>query len=148
MAFRRNPWLVDTDGFLDKKARCEGITYNDAFRYIKEADKFRRETLSTAITRKEDIIWDQTNLNFKYQFPKEYYKIAVIMPYVTWEHTQKVNKLRLGKTISHEVWSKFAIAYDEMVGKLFPTIDGYCAKGFDETIYAPSFEIKEERLCG
>ena len=117
------------------------MSYDLAFKHFaKEADKFKRDTLRYAVEDKADILWDQTNLNFKYQFPKDYYKIAVVMPYVSWERTEQVNTLRRGKTISKEVWKQFAVAYDCLWGRLIEFPSGMLT-GFDETIFAPSFEL-------
>lgn len=133
---------ISTDHYIEHIADITDSTYDDTFKeYFKEADKVKKESIQYAIKNKLDILWDQTNLNFKYQFPKDYYKIAVVMPYVTWQRTQQVNELRKGKTISYEVWQKFAMAYNNFMNEQMLDTDGWEVKGFDETIFAPSFEL-------
>jgi len=105
--------------------------------FVPQAQKLARRDLLNAVLDRKDIIWDQTNLNFKYQFPKEYYTIGVIMPYVSWERTEQVNKLRHGKTISKEVWDNFAKAYVSLVVN---------ALRFSEVICAPEFKLSQRKV--
>lgn len=138
---------IGTDHYIELIADITDSTYDDTFKEcFKEADKAKKESIQYAIKNKLDILWDQTNLNFKYQFPKDYYKIAVIMPYVTWTHTQQVNGLRKGKTISYEVWQKFANAYNNFLNEQTLDTHGWEVKGFDETIFAPSFSLNEKKV--
>lgn len=76
---------------------------------IKEASKRAKQDRNRFVCNNQDFIWDQTNLNFTYQFPKHYYRIAVVMPLITWEETQRVNTLRIGKQISQETYWQFKI---------------------------------------
>ena len=129
-------YFTSSDRYIHQKEPW--LHYDEKFsKYVNEAQKSLRKDINWFVGNKLDFVWDQTNLNFKYQFPKEYYKIAVIMPYVTWERTKQVNELRKGKTISYEVWDKFSDAYQ----LIDPTL---IAEKFDEVIYAPKFQLEKK----
>ena len=56
-------FVYSTDNYIEKCAKQNGQTYNEAFaEFIEPATKYMNEMLDVAIRSKQDIIWDQTNL--------------------------------------------------------------------------------------
>jgi predicted ABC-type ATPase len=56
-------FVYSTDDYIEKCAKQNGWTYNEAFaEFIEPATKHMNEMLAVAIRSKQDIIWDQTNL--------------------------------------------------------------------------------------
>lgn len=66
--FRRWPNIVviSTDDYIERMAAKEGKTYTQVFdKYIKEATRQMEVDLLDAVSKRRDIIWDQTNLTVK-----------------------------------------------------------------------------------
>lgn len=76
--------ILSTDNFLEKKAKELDSTYSIVYKkYISEAEKELKNSLSFAVANDKDIVWDQTNLRVKKRktilnsVPKDYHKIAI-----------------------------------------------------------------------
>jgi predicted kinase len=60
-------FVYSTDDYIEMVASEQGKTYNDVFssKLMKEAEKYLEKRLKKAIEKRQDIIWDQTNLGQK-----------------------------------------------------------------------------------
>lgn len=106
--------------------------YNDAWLNVdqKLVDKIYNERLNTLLSNNENIIIDKTNMNIKSRsklisiIPKDYCKIAVVMPILSDEEYEKRNTNRFiteNKDISYNVFRSMTDSFEQ------PTTD----EGFD-----------------
>jgi len=77
--------VISSDDVIEEFAKKEGKTYTEVFKdYIGQATMIVKERFRNAVKNKDNIIWDQTNMNVKkrksilQQLPPEYVKTAVI----------------------------------------------------------------------
>lgn len=123
-----NAVQLSTDDYVDQLAAATGKTYDELWGdFINEATTAVNRVFRAAISQRENIIWDQTNLSAKKrrkilsQVPKEYTKIAL---YVECHEDLRQKRLtqRPGKNIPAHI-------DQNMINSLeIPTED----EGFDE----------------
>lgn len=123
--------VASTDGYLEKKAKENNVSYDDAYKTdYTDANKNMFATIGDAVKNGYNIVWDQTNV-FKSarkkklkKIPDTYRKIAVFFP--TPDEIELAKRLasRPGKTISPHIMKQMS---DNME---IPTIE----EGFDEII--------------
>lgn len=125
--------VVSTDAIIDRRAAAAGRTYSDVFQdEIKSATAEMNQNLRDAISRKMDIIWDQTNLTAKArkgklaQIPREYRRVAVYFPTPGDAELKRRLGSRPGKIIPPNVILG-------MKSQLEPPTE---SEGFDEVIVA------------
>lgn len=131
-------FYYSTDHYIDAMAVRMNTTYDDLpfAHYIKAAERFMNTELQRALLKKQNVIWDQTNLTVNSRrkklarFPIEYRKIAVVF-----EVPEDVLNERLvnrpGKTIPAHVIKSMRDSYEP------PTLD----EGFDAIeFYQPNSE--------
>jgi predicted kinase len=77
--------VISSDDVIEEFAKKEGKTYTEVFKdYIGQATMIVKERFRDAVKNRDNIIWDQTNMNIKkrksilQQLPPEYEKTAVI----------------------------------------------------------------------
>lgn len=123
--------LVDIDSIIENYAAENGISYTNAFpRYVDEAQKEMYRRAKKAITQKQNVYWDNTNMTMKSRarklnlFPKEYRKIAVVLDQPNDEEMKIRNKKRPDKVISKSIIEGMTSMYQE------PSLQ----EGFDEII--------------
>lgn len=82
-----NIYIASTDKLIEMSAFINNKTYDEIFaEQIGPAEKTMYTFLTHAVKKEKDIIWDQTNLNFKSRakklimIPDYYEKIAVYFP--------------------------------------------------------------------
>lgn len=95
---------ISSDAIIERIAAEQGKTYSEVFKdAVKVAEKEMYEQVKVAVEAKQDIVWDQTNLNKSTRakklamIPAEYRKIAIFFD-VTDDHEQRL-AARPGKTI-------------------------------------------------
>jgi len=95
---------ISSDAIIERVAAEQGKTYSEVFKdAVKVAEKEMYEQVKVAVEAKQDIVWDQTNLNKSTRakklamIPDEYRKIAVFFD-LTEDHEQRLAS-RPGKTI-------------------------------------------------
>lgn len=114
--------IYSTDWLIEQEARKRNLTYNDIFEdYIKEANRKMREDLQAAIKRRDNIIWDQTNLGKSKrckaiaQLPKEYIKKLIFFDVpmeIILERKEKREAEDSGKVIPLSVIERMAETMD------------------------------------
>lgn len=126
-------FVYSTDNYIEKCAKMNGWTYNQAFMdFIAPATKHMNEMLTVAVKQRIDVYWDQTNVSSKKRlsilskFPKAYRKVCIcrVPPRDASEWAELDRRLlsREGKTIPSHIVESMADSYVE------PTLD----EGFDE----------------
>ncbi|MCK9476317.1 MAG: ATP-binding protein [Candidatus Muirbacterium halophilum] len=97
--------------------------YNDAWLNVdqKLVDKIYNERLNTLLSNNENIVIDKTNMNVKSRsklisiIPKDYCKIAVVMPILSDEEYEKRNTNRFiteNKDISYNVFRSMTDSFE------------------------------------
>ena len=128
-------FVYSTDAILERIAAFLGKTYNDVFeQHIKSATAEADIDLAYAIKKRQDIIWDQTNLgvgkrrkiiNRMKQAGYQVRGVCIVPPEAGWLDDQKVWAHRLanrpGKTIPQNILTNM------FEGFTIPTV----AEGFD-----------------
>lgn len=127
-------YVASSDAIIDAIAAKQGKTYSDVFdSAVKGATRQMNSEIAEAISRRENIIWNQTNMALKKrstilsQFPKEYIKKAVVVSTHPDVHKQRLKNRAetTGKSIPDFVMKNMRDTYVE------PTKQ----EGFDEIIY-------------
>lgn len=91
---------ISLDEFVERYARWCGKTYNEVFQKAATAGAKRvKKLVQLAKDKKADIIWDQTNLNFKDRKKKadqflDYKKILHYTPKLSLDVLLEINKTR------------------------------------------------------
>lgn len=121
--------VIDTDSYIENKAKENNISYNDAFKlYYKDAEVNMYQRLNIAIASDLDIYWDQTNLTEKSRkkklnmIPSYYNKVAVVFPQLELCETYNRMGQRKDKFISMKIIESLKGTY------VVPTMDD----GFNE----------------
>ena len=121
--------IVSSDDYIQAIADASGKTYNEVFRdNVKDAERNVNATLQQAIKTDSSVIWDQTNLSAKIrsgrikQFPKHYYKLAVVVRCNVDAEWNKRLTSRPGKIIPPNVLESMSKNFE------LPTLE----EGFDE----------------
>jgi tRNA uridine 5-carbamoylmethylation protein Kti12 len=139
-------FVYSTDQLIEEWSARMGWSYNMGFeKYIDKATKEMNELVIEALKNKNDIIWDQTNLNSKKRksiisrFGNDYKKICIcISPPKNNEETVELNNRlnsRVGKTIpTHVIENMMLKNYVE------PSLD----EGFDEVTILSLFDINKD----
>lgn len=133
-------FVYSTDNYIEKAAKMNGWTYNEAFKeFITQATKNMNEMLSVAVRQGLDVYWDQTNMSSKKRlgilskFPKTYRKecYCIVPPRDDAEWFELNWRLgsRSGKTIPPHVIETMADSYVE------PQLD----EGFDYILVVDLF---------
>lgn len=128
--FNDNLSVISTDSIIERIAEEYRLTYNDVFDNITYsfAEKISHKMAEFAFTRKDIIIWDQTNLTIKSRakklamVPSDYKKICVLFG-VPDNLSDRLNS-RPGKIIPDNVMLNMIRSYQQ------PTI----TEGFDNII--------------
>jgi predicted kinase len=113
--------IISTDDFIEKVAAEQGKTYNDVFKdEIDAATKQMILDIADAIAKKENIIWDQTNLTVKSRASKVarlisagYMIIAVVFecPQEELERRRIDRQQKTGKFISQSILDSMSATY-------------------------------------
>lgn len=122
--------VVSTDDIFEEKGKKLGLSYNEAFIEFdfKEVEKEFFVKLKIAITERQDIIVDRTNMGLKVRrkvlnlFPKEYIKIGILFDFSNREKLDAQLSKRLsetGKYISKKTVDRMLESYKE------PTLDEF-----------------------
>lgn len=122
--------VVSTDDIFEERGKKIGLSYNEAFIEFdfKEIEKEFFIRLKIAITERQDIIVDRTNLAFKGRrkvlslFPEEYIKIGVLFDFSDREKLDAQLTKRLsetGKYISKKTVDRMLESYKK------PTLDEF-----------------------
>lgn len=122
--------VVSTDDIFEEKGKKLGLSYNEAFIEFdfKEVEKEFFVKLKIAITERQDIIIDRTNMALKFRrkvlnlFPKEYIKIGILFDFSNREKLDAQLSKRLsetGKYISKKTVDRMLESYKE------PTLDEF-----------------------
>jgi hypothetical protein len=100
---------VSTDKYVEEYAKVVGKTYSDVFEYVmKDAVSAMAESIITARSMKQDIIWDQTSTTVesrakKFRMLPDYEHIGVVFSVPTpYELIRRLNS-RPGKIIPLDV---------------------------------------------
>lgn len=99
-----------TDDHIDAYAAEVGMTYSEVFQdYVKAATALADQGLEGALTKKQNVIWDQTNMTAKKRrqilnrFPREYRKecICILPPFTNDQVLELARRLesRPGKNV-------------------------------------------------
>lgn len=98
--------VASTDGYIERQAKEQGKTYSDVFQaHMKDANRHMLFTVSDAIAKDLDIIWDQTSTSVATRakklnmIPDDYRKVAVFFPTPEEKEHQRRLDSRPGKTI-------------------------------------------------
>ena len=105
-----NAVVLSTDDYIEAAAARQGKTYNDVFGdAIKAATESLKTSLKAAVSRKRDIIWDQTNTSIYArkgklaQIPDDYKVIAIVFRTPPPAELDARLASRTGKTIPADV---------------------------------------------
>lgn len=127
-------YVASTDAIIEAIAAEQGKTYSEVFNSaVKRATKKMNADVEDAIARRENIIWNQTNMapekrrGIVSRFPDEYLRTAVVVTTDPDVHaTRLANRAAIsGKNIPEHVIRSMRNNYVE------PTTD----EGFDEIIH-------------
>ena len=128
-------YVASTDNIIEAVAQLRGKTYSEVFsNTIKDAEKSMYTCVMEAVKDGFDIVWDQTNLNYKTRakklimIPDHYEKIAVYFPVP--DDLEKRLASRPGKNIPWNIIQSMINSF-EVPGEF---------EGFDRICHA----IKEE----
>lgn len=126
-----NTVVASSDDYIEAMAAREDKTYSDVFnKHIKAANQHVSTTVTVAIRKGLDIVWDQTNLNAKSRAPKlerfgdEWEKVAVVFPVPDDAEWERRLSTRLGKHIPSNILMGMKSTFQ------MPTKE----EGFDEII--------------
>ena len=127
---------LSTDDFIDMQAQVHDLTYDEAFSmYVDDAARVLQKTLTMALSAKDNIIWDQTNLSLKKrrgilsQLPKLYHKEAVYFEIDEGLRQQRLLS-RPGKTIPRQIDASMRASYVRpSLGEGFNAVFSYTEKG-------------------
>ena len=125
-----NTRLLSTDAFIEERAKIVGKTYGEVFQqYVKAAQNNFDVELNEAVGKKQDIIWDQTNLTKKKRAEvirklRGYKLIAVVFEISPDELKRRREKRKneTGKTVPQFVLDNMSKSYER------PTLE----EGFHE----------------
>lgn len=106
----KDSYHYSTDDEIDRYAAEVGMTYSEVFQdYVKAATEIADQGLEAALERKQNVLWDQTNMTVKKRrkimnrFPKEYRKECIcILPPMNQQQEDELNRRlesRAGKDI-------------------------------------------------
>lgn len=125
--------LLSTDLYIENKALCEGITYNEAFpKYIDAAQKAFNTQMQESLDEGMNIVHDQTNLTMKKRkrildkVSSGYFKVCIWVNCPFSVAMERSN--RPGKVIPAHVMQTMNDSFQE------PKI----IEGFDDVIFYPS----------
>lgn len=125
--------IISSDNILEKIAQACGLTYSDVYNdHINNATSRMNVDAADAISNRQNIIWDQTNLtqgkrkSILNRFPKTYYKRAIVFSVEDEELHKRLNtrEKATGKKIPSHVIKNMRESYQE------PTKE----EGFDEIL--------------
>lgn len=125
--------IVSTDDLFEEKGKQYGLSYNEAFNEFdfKEIEKEFILKLKVAITERQDIIVDRTNMSIKVRrrvlrlFPDEYIKIGILFDF---SNREKLNAQlwkrfnETGKYISKKTVDQMINSYKEPTMEEFDQI--------------------------
>lgn len=123
--------VISTDNYIERKAVEEGSTYSEVFsKYIRQATSSMIDKMRDAVTKRKNIILDQTNLTVKSRrkklanVPHIYFKEALVFCIPDDELFERLEKRKIeeGKHIPSHVIENMSSSFE------MPTED----EGFDE----------------
>lgn len=113
--------IISSDAEVEKLCEAAGTTYSEGFsRYVGKATAIMKQKVREAVNKKENIVWDQTNMNVKKRksifndVGNEYYKIAVVFELDDEKELQRRLQYReetTGKHIPAHVITNMAKSY-------------------------------------
>lgn len=127
-------YIASSDAIIDAIAAEQGKTYSEVFDSVsKSAIKRMEREVAEAIARKENVIWNQTNMGMSKRktilskFPDTYTKTAVVVTSDPDVHNTRLHNRAVssGKHIPNHVINNMRDNYVE------PTLE----EGFDEIIH-------------
>jgi len=119
----RDSHIYSTDDRIDAYAAEMGKTYSEVFQeYAKVATQIANQEVDDAIARKQNVLWDQTNMTVKKRrkiinrFPKEYrLECVCILPPFNQEQEDELQRRlegRSGKDIPDFVMKSMRNSFD------------------------------------
>jgi predicted kinase len=92
--------VVDTDSFIEERAKVAGVEYHEIFQqFYKDSETRMFVQVASLLSQRKSFTWDQTNLTVKSRLKKldlvneqKYFKVAL------WFETDKTEQRRRSRT--------------------------------------------------